>query len=416
MNKIIITEWNGKVLTAWQANDRIVQLSFDDKEEGSILNHIYIGKVKNIAKNIGAAFVEFDDGKVGYYNLTESHIHLFANGRIVPSDDPSVRLRPGDEIIVQVIREAVKTKAPVLTGDLSFTGRYCVLTLGNKKVGFSAKISDGPWKNALKPKLEEALLQMAGPDGTAFPDVGIIVRTNAYEAGEEALFSELSSLKETCLSLLSDAKYRVCGSRVDKNYPSYISVLRDSYAGEAEEVVTDSREIWEELKAYAADRPQDGSVSLRFYEDPLLPLIKVYNLEGALEKALSSRVWLKSGGYLVIEPTEALTVIDVNTGKYIGKNTPAETIFRINMEAAAEIAVQLRLRNLSGIIIVDFIDMDREEDKERLLKYLRDLCRKDHVKTVVVDITPLNLVEITRKKTKRPLYEQAGRGRKGAAL
>ena len=147
---------------------------------------------------------------------------------------------------------------------------------------------------------------------------------------------------------------------------------------------------------------------LSFYSDALLPLGKLYSLENAFEKALGKNVWLKSGGYLVIEPTEAMTVIDVNTGKYSGRKNMQDTIYKINMEAADEIGRQLRLRNLSGIIIVDFIDMEREEDRKTLLAHLGDVVSKDPVKTTVVDMTALNLVELTRKKVRRPLHEQVG--------
>lgn len=426
MNKMIITEWNGKILMAWLADDRIVQLSLEEKEVSSVLNRIYIGKVKNIVNNISAAFVEFEGGQIGYYSLVDNKVHLFADGRSsalsAPSLEKSSRVKIGDEIIVQVARDSVKTKAPVLTSNLNFTGRYCVLTVGKNMVGFSGKITDGDWKASVKPELEKILEEketntsFLSAGDSPLPSMGVIVRTNAYEAGENVLFEELTRLKEECIRLLSEARYRTCGSRLDRNYPVYAEALRDSYMGETDEIITDNTEILETLQEYMGEYQKEDISHLRFYEDKLLPLSKLYNLEGAMEKALSPRVWLKSGGYLVIEPTEALTVIDVNTGKYAGKKTLSETIFKINMEAAVEVSRQLRLRNISGIIIVDFIDMDQEEQREKLLKFLRDLCRRDHIKTTVVDITPLNLVEITRKKVKRPLYEQAGKGMKGAAL
>ena len=172
--------------------------------------------------------------------------------------------------------------------------------------------------------------------------------------------------------------------------------------------ITDCDKLYKQLYQYMEQSQPETLKLLKFYDDPLLPLDKLYSLEEAVEKALSPKVWLKSGGYLVIEYTEALTVIDVNTGKYDGKKTLPETIMKINLEAAEEIGRQLRLRNLSGIIIVDFIDMSLEEDRNKLMKCLNEICARDQVKTTVVDITPLNLVEITRKKIRRPLHEQAG--------
>ena len=167
-------------------------------------------------------------------------------------------------------------------------------------------------------------------------------------------------------------------------------------------------EYHRELKEYLEAYQREDLGRLTFYTDALLPLGKLYSLENAFEKALGKNVWLKSGGYLVIEPTEAMTVIDVNTGKYSGRKNMQDTIYKINMEAADEIGRQLRLRNLSGIIIVDFIDMEREEDRKTLLAHLGDVVSNDPVKTTVVDMTALNLVELTRKKVRRPLHEQVG--------
>ena len=178
-----------------------------------------------------------------------------------------------------------------------------------------------------------------------------------------------------------------------------------------EEILTDDPEIYGQIKEYLSVYQREDLEKLRLYSDPMVSLGKVYQLEKAMEEALSRHVWLRSGGYLVIDPTESMTVIDVNTGKYTGRKNLHDTIMKINLEAAGEISRQLRLRNLSGIIVVDFIDMESEEDKKLLLKTLSAYCLADPVKTTVVDITKLNLVEITRKKIRRPLYEQAGKRR-----
>ena len=162
------------------------------------------------------------------------------------------------------------------------------------------------------------------------------------------------------------------------------------------------------MKAYLEEQQPSDADKLRFYEDKLLPLAKLYSLEKHLEDALSQRVWLKSGGYLIIQPTEALTVIDVNTGKYDGKKRQEETFLKINMEAAKEIGRQLRVRNLSGIIVIDFISMEDKEKKQELIEYFKEVIRQDPVRTTFVDMTGLDLVEITRKKQHRPLHEQLG--------
>ena len=170
--------------------------------------------------------------------------------------------------------------------------------------------------------------------------------------------------------------------------------------------MTDQPDLFARLQEYFRISDLSETTGLRFYEDKLLSLAKLYSLEYALEQSCQKRVWLKSGGYLIIECTEAMVVIDVNTGKYSGKKNLADTIRLINLEAAKEVAHQLRLRNLSGIIMVDFIDMDTEEDKALLMDTLKAAVRPDPVKTTVVDMTPLNLVEMTRKKEKKPLWEQ----------
>ncbi len=205
---------------------------------------------------------------------------------------------------------------------------------------------------------------------------------------------------------MKESSSRTCYSCLYKNLPAYITGIRDSYAGKLEEIITDCPDLYDQLKEYLENSQKEDAEKLKLYTDDLLSLGKLYSLENALSKALDKRVWLKSGGYLVIEPTEAMVVIDVNTGKYEGKKKLEETVLKINLEAAAEIARQLRLRNLSGIIMVDFIDMNQEAHKEALMDALRAAVAKDPVKTVVVEMTRLNLVEITRKKLRRPLYEQ----------
>ena len=176
--------------------------------------------------------------------------------------------------------------------------------------------------------------------------------------------------------------------------------MHDFYRQDTSEIVTDDPEIYDELKNAAS-----AELPIRLYNDSY-PLSALYNLETALDRALGKIVWLKSGGYLVIEPTEAMTVIDVNTGKNTDKKTPEDVYLKTNLEAASEIAFQLRLRNLSGIIIVDFIDMKEEEHNKELLQMFRQYLNQDPVKTTLVDMTALGLVEVTRKKIKQPLYEQ----------
>lgn len=389
LNKLIIATWDSRLLTALVSEQEVLELELDD--DTSILGNIYIGKVNTIVKNLNSAFVDLGGGRTGYYSLTDNPSSLFSDGR-------RGKPKTGDEILVQVLKDATRTKDPVLTANLSFAGKYAVLTAGKTGVGFSAKIADKGWKDSLRPKLEELLGQKAG----------MIVRTNAYGM-EDALFREASCLLGQYERLLKDAQYRVCYTLLYREEPFYIKSLKGCPRASLQEIVTDDPAAYETVKDWLAiNQPEDLGL-LRLYQDPMVSLDRVYSLDTAMRQALQKRVWLKSGGYLVIEPTEAMTVIDVNTGKYSGKKTQEDTIRLINREAAKEICRQLRLRNLSGIILIDFIDMKAEADRELLLDELRSFCLYDPVKTTVVDMTKLGLVEMTRRKGKQPLWEQVAR-------
>ncbi len=387
MNKLIITRWNSRILTALVSEKRTIEMGLEDT--ASVLGNIYIGKVKKIVKNLNAAFVDFSEGHTGYYSFTDNKATLFADGH-------AGKVKEGDEIIVQVAKDAVKTKDPVLTGNLNFSGKYAVLTAAKPIIGFSSKIEDREWKESIRPQIETVL------EGT---QVGIIIRTNAYGQNEK-LLQELSVLLAQYKRVLTNACYRTCYSLLYEADPDYIKRLKGIPNGSLKEVITDQPDLYARLQEFFLVSDISETVSLRFYEDKLLSLTKLYSLDHEMEQSCQKRVWLKSGGYLIIECTEAMVVIDVNTGKYSGKKELADTIRLINLEAAKEIAWQIRLRNLSGIIMIDFIDMDQEEDNLLLMDTLRAAVRTDPVKTTIVDMTQLGLVEMTRKKEKKPLWEQ----------
>lgn len=382
LNKLIFTKLRGKTVAVLASPGRILQIEAEPEKETERLGAIYIGKVRNIVKNLGAAFVEYQPGVNGYLSLSEW------NG-------PRL-LRVGDEIPIQVTRAAVKTKDAVLSTNLCLTGHYVVLTSQAGKLGISAKIRDGMWRTELKAQWESR-----SPG-----DYGLIVRTNAYTAPFETIWEETDLLRKKLHKIHSDTECRTCYSTLYEPESFVIQTASNVRKSEIEEIVTDIPEIYEELRQSGLFSDSLSDVGLRLYSDKTYPLRALYHLETALDHALSRQVWLKSGGYLVIDPTEAMTVIDVNTGKNVGKKTASETYFNTNLEAASEIAAQLRLRNLSGIILVDFIDMEAKEQNKELLSSFRKYLAADPVKTVLVDMTALGLVEITRKKIKRPLHEQ----------
>ena len=378
-----------RTVYAFYENDHAAELSCLPAGGESILGNIYVGKVKNIAANISAAFIEIANGQLCYYALNDNDAPIFTTPK------KKNTLVAGDELLVQVSREAVKTKAPTVTANLNFAGKYLVLTSGKHHLGLSSKLS---------PEDKQRLRTIAEP--FLGKDFGIIVRTNAAEASEDELRAELGELTEAYRHTVETGRNRACFSLGYKEPSAYAARLRGLRADSFNKIVTDRADIYRELNAYLTDRQPADLPKLYFYEETAPSLDSVYGLSKAFEEAGKERVWLKSGGYLVIQPTEALTVVDINTGKYTGKKKKDDTFLKINLEAARELARQLRLRNLSGIIVADFIDMDREEDKQTLMAVLASELKKDPVRTSLVDMTPLGLVEITRKKVQKTLAEQ----------
>ncbi|MSS63999.1 ribonuclease E/G [Velocimicrobium porci] len=390
-NRFVITKKGNQILSAYMEKDELIQVSLEDTAHESILSNIYLGKVKNIVKNIRAAFVEIADKRMCYLSLDSCKKPVFVNKK--NTDAVTV----GDTIVVQIAREDVKTKAPVLTTEFNFTGKYVVLTHGKTNLGISGKISDE--------KERERLKNILKPHKSS--DYGWIIRTNAKDASKEQIEKEIAVLKSLYMNLLEFGVHKTCFSLIYKAPAAYLCDIRNGMASSIEEVVTDDKELYDEMREYLNCYQQEDVEKVRFYEDSSISLKRLYGLETKLEKALQRKVWLKSGGTLIIDPTEALTVIDVNTGKAIkGNKKIQDTFLKVNLEAAYEIAKQIRLRNISGIILIDFIDLDKKEAREELLEVLEGYLKKDPVKTVLVDMTPLGLVEITRKKVRKPLWEQ----------
>ena len=379
-------------VAALSEEERIVEIRLESDQEKSILGNIYTGQVENIASNIQAAFVQIEPGKRCYYSLAEAQRAVFSAGR--KGNGP---LRPGDELLVQVSRDAMKGKLPALTSNLNFTGRYLVLTTGDKKFGLSSKLALED-RHRLSGWLKE---EAERPD----KEFGIIVRTNAADASKEEILKELEWLKGRYHKAVVQGRNRTCFSLVLETEPFYVAAVRDAYGRDLDEIVTDVPEIREMILGYLEEISPELKEKLRFYQDKLLPLYKLYRVETALDAIQKEKVWLNSGGFLVIQQTEAFVSIDVNSGKYTGKKKMEETFRKINLEAAAEIGRQLRLRNLSGIILIDFINMENPDHREELFHVLQKLLRKDPVKSRAIDITPLHILEMTRKKVRRTVIE-----------
>ncbi len=388
--KLVITKLQNKIFTTLLENNEVAELHCvgEDHEKKNILGNIYVGKVKNIVANINAAFIEIAKGVECYYAIGENPAPIFTK---------KVGKKPiciGDELIVQISREAVKTKVPTVTSKLEFTGKYAVLTHGDTRIGVSSKLS----------KEERERLTMIARQ-YASKQYGLILRTNAKEAEEDTIRTELEKLIQDYQRMIQFAATRVCFSCLKSAPKQYLTELKNIYQEGLTDIVVEDEDIYQEVKDFLMESQPEDLGKLRFYEDKMLPLHKLYSIEKRIEDVLKERVWLKSGAYLVIQPTEALTVIDVNTGKCIDKKRDDRAYLKINMEAAKEAARQIRLRNLSGIIIIDFINLSEKEFTDELLGFFEKELKKDPITTTLVDITKLHLVEVTRKKIRKPFHE-----------
>ena len=391
--KLLIEKRDNRIRTYFIEDGDIVEIhsasASPSEADRHRLGDIYIGKVSNIVPNIGAAFIEIEKGVNCYYDMKDVKSAIFTH------KSGNKQLCIGDELVVQISREAIKTKAPTVTGNLSFTGRYAVLTHGNTRIGVSSKIP--------KSLREEYKRELAGLQND---DFGLIVRTNAKDAPFEDVLEEINALKDEYYSLVRTAETRVCFSCLKSAPPSYIADLKNVYMDGMEAIIIGDYDLYTRIHMFfQAELPEKLDL-LELYDNPSFPLDKLYSTQTALDKALMERAWLKTGGYLIIQPTEALTVIDVNSGKNTSKSDSEDGAMKVNLEAAREAARQIRLRNLSGIIIVDFINLKRDENTHRLLHEFRYYLSKDPIQTTLVDMTTLGLVEVTRKKVRRPLHEE----------
>ncbi len=387
---MVITHREGRILTALVRDNRLLQVQLEQPQALQV-GEIYIGKVRNVVANIEAAFVDVGDGRLCFLPTGKLKAPLLTN-RVYDGT-----LKAGDEIVVQITREALKTKEAACDTNLSFAGHFAVVTTGKKQIGFSNKLSK---------QQKQYLQELIGEHFSDFP-YGLVIRTNAGMITEEkVLLDEIKSLVEEADNLLQYAKNRVCFSKLKEVSPLWLNAIRDTNKKWYDKIVTDDLEIYQSLQEHFQRFPEEQTASLTLHSDAMLSLSALYGLEGKLKEALDQKVWLKSGAYLVIEQTEALVSIDVNTGKNVKKRERSEQFQAINMEACEEIARQLMLRNLSGMILIDFINMDDKAQENQLLSHLKGLVAKDPVRTEVVDMTALGLVEMTRKKINKSLAEQ----------
>lgn len=394
MNRIVITkiEHRQKWYTAYMLLDeerRLKELQVFEPEDRSLIGHIYVGYVEKIIPNIHAAFVRIADHQKCYLPLSDVISPLYTRKL---SKKPE--LCEGDELLVQVVRDAVKTKDPTVSTRLTLHGRYCFLTTENTRLGVSKKLPD-EISGHLREKLE-SLCKDHEKEG-----YGVVLRTSAQTVSPEVIADDVQDILSSYRSLRKRGDCGCPGDQVYQNIPGLLLRLKAEDFSRIDQVLTDEEEVYQEVASYLPLLKENGT--LRLYQDPAVSLSALYRLRSTMEELVGNRVWLASGANIIIESLETLTVIDVNSGRNQSKKP--ETLFYINMEAAKEIARQLRLRNISGMIVIDFINMDTKEQQQELIHTIREELKKDPVPARFIDITKLGLVELTRKKEYKSLRE-----------
>lgn len=356
---------------------------------GSILGNIYKGRVERVVPGMQAAFVN-----IGLERTAFLHVADMARGDDGDTEISSV-LRNGDAILVQVIKEPLGSKGARLTGQITIPSRYLVHLPYSAHVGISARIEDEGSRERLREQVGSLAAQSEAPGG-------FIVRTAGENADAEDLANDMAYLQKCWSEIRRKAASGIPGTLIHSDLPLVTRVVRDLVESSVERIRIDDARAFAQCEAFARDYVPWVAPRLEQY-DADTPIFDLYGVEDELQRALERRVTLKSGGHLVFDQTESMTTVDVNTGAYLGYRNLEETIFKTNLEAAHAIAHQLRLRNLGGIIIIDFIDMAEETHRQQVIAALEKAVARDRAKTTISPLSPLGLVEMTRKRTRESL-------------
>ncbi len=360
-----------------------------------IVGNIYKGRVNRVLPGMEAAFVDIGLERSGFLHVSDFDLGQGDNPeQATPLPSINQLVHEGQSILVQVVKDPLGTKGARLTTSISVPSRYLVYMPNSSLIGISVKIEEEGERERLRCLLSECM--------TENRTGGCIVRTAAEGVDDEELNRDIKFLCTLWDSVLESAKSAKPGSVIHEDLPLTIRTLRDMVGNNTVTVRVDSRETWQKMVHFSEKYIPDLPCNIEHYPGDR-PLFDLYNIDDEIQRALGRKVELKSGGYLIIDQTEAMTTIDINTGAFVGHHNLEETIFKTNMEAAQAIARQLRLRNLGGIIIIDFIDMSTEDHRRQVLKSLEKYLDKDHAKTQVCDVSPLGLVEMTRKRTRESL-------------
>ncbi|WP_227936723.1 Rne/Rng family ribonuclease [Alkalihalobacillus deserti] len=393
MKKIIFNMATRERRAAVVENNRVVELMVERTIENRIVGNVYRGRVVNVLPGMQAAFVDIGRDKNGFlyrddllsFHLSEEEEEKKKQRSI------SEFVRQGEELLVQVTKEGFGTKGPRLSGVISFPGQFLVYMPEGNYVGVSRRFSTESERERWRQIGEE----------TIEAKEGVIIRTSCEGQAPEVIKQELQFLRKCWQEIWKDEKSQKAPALIHQDTGLIERIVRDFSYADLDEIVVDQHESYKMLKELLEPFPK-LQAALTLYREKE-NIFSAYGIEKELERALRRQVWLKNGAYLMIDQTEALTVIDVNTGKFTGKTDLHDTVRKTNSEAAKEIAKQLRLRDISGIIVIDFIDMKREEDRAHVVAVFEKALKSDRTKTNVLGITGLGLLEMTRKKVRQNL-------------
>jgi ribonuclease G len=395
-------------------NGTVSELYIERSGERSIAGNIYKGRVVRVLPGMQAAFVDIGLDKAAFLYVTDVYDNLDEIEKMmINNEQPEVeeelrqepveimwpeeahiedRLQEGQEVMVQVAKEPLGSKGARITSHISIPGRHLVLMPTMDHVGISRRIEDENERF----RLRELLLQIKPGK------YGFIARTAAEGAESDKIKAEMDFMLRLWQTIQKNSEHSPVPSLLYQELDIILRAVRDLFTQEVDKLIIDSKEEYEKILKFVETFLPSLKASVKLYEGSE-PVCDAYGIEMELQRALGKKVWLKSGGYIVIEMTEALTAIDVNTGRYVGKRNLEETILKTNLEAVKEIAYQLRLRNIGGIIITDFIDMEKQSNREKVFNRLKEALRKDKSKTNILKMSELGLIEMTRKRTKESI-------------
>jgi len=398
--EIIINSSISETRIAILEKKKLVELFVEKPESERMVGDIYLGKVVNVVKGMHAAFVKIGQKQDAFLHFSDIGESFYTVSSLIDKDPdgqiekaiPPNRIKVGQEILVQIIKEPISTKGSRLTTQISIPGRFCVLVPNSSMVGVSKKIDSVRERRRLR-----KFARSIRPEG-----FGIIVRTVAEGRSEAVLKADIMSLIALWKKLEKKLKKMKPPMLVYKDMGMTSSVIRDLFTKDVERLVVDSRKLYREVVTYLKDVARGLVDSVEYYNKNT-PIFDFYNIETEIEKSLSRKVWMKSGGTVIFDQTEALAAIDVNSGKFIGRKDHEQNSLKINIEAAKEIARQLRLRDMGGIIVIDFIDMKEERSKKALHDTFKREIMRDRAQANITPISEFGLIEMTRERVRPSL-------------